>query len=85
MCAQQKRNLDVSLPTIHSALVFVSICLRQDLKLAALTDLKLVVLLLPQPAESYDYMYEQPRHLYSTVLISWMYDLTLEVNDYSVL
>lgn len=67
MCAQQKRNLDVSLPTIHSALVFVSICLRQDLKLAALTDLKLVVLLLPQPAESYDYMYEPPRHLYSTV------------------
>lgn len=68
MCAQQKKKpLMCLLPTSHSVLVFFSICLSQDLKLVAQADLKLVVLLLAQPAESYDYMYEPPRHLYSTV------------------
>lgn len=59
VCTAEKETLMCLLPTIHSALVFVSICLRQDLKLVAQTDLKLVVLLLPQC--------EPPWHHYSTV------------------
>lgn len=58
VCTAERETLMCLLPTIHSAL---------DLKRVSQTDLKLVVLLLPQPAESYDYMYEPPRHLYSTV------------------